>query len=371
MNPHPVPFLDLKAINARERDALIAAFTRVLDSGWYVLGEEVAAFEREYAQYCGTQFAVGVGNGLDALTLSLRAYRELGRLQAGDEVIVPANTYIATILAISENRLTPVLVEPDLATCNLDAARIVPALTARTRAILPVHLYGQTADMTAINAAAQAHRLIVIEDSAQAHGARHAGRRAGALGDASGHSFFPSKNFGALGDAGAVTTDDAQFAEVVRTLRNYGSREKYVNDRQGVNSRLDELQAALLRVKLQRLDADNARRRAIAERYLTGIRHPAITLPVVASGNEAVWHVFVVRTADRAGLQQHLQRQGIGTLIHYPIPPHRQRAYSAWNDRSYPVTERIHAEVLSLPISPVLSDADADAVIAACNAWPG
>lgn len=365
-----IPFLDLKAINARERDALIAAFTRVLDSGWYVLGGEVAAFEREYAQYCGTQFAVGVGNGLDALTLTLRAYRELGRLERGDEVIVPANTYIATILAISENGLAPVLVEPEPATYNLDAALIEPALTARTRAILPVHLYGQTASMTAINAVARRHGLIVIEDSAQAHGARHAGTRAGALGDASGHSFFPSKNFGALGDAGAVTTSDAQLAEVIRALRNYGSREKYVNDYQGVNSRLDELQAALLRVKLQRLEADNARRRALAQRYLAGIRHPAITLPTVAPDNEAVWHVFVVRTPDRAGLQRHLQDRGIGTLIHYPVPPHRQRAYAGWNDRSYPVTERIHAEVLSLPISPVMADADIDAVIAACNAWP-
>lgn len=371
MIPLRVPFLDLKAINARERDALIAAFTRVLDSGWYVLGEEVAAFEREYAQYCGTQFAIGVSNGLDALTLTLRAYRELGRLQPGDEVVVPANTYIATILAISENGLTPVLVEPDLATCNLDATLIEAALTARTKAILPVHLYGQTADMTAINVVARKHGLLVIEDSAQAHGARHAGVCAGALGDASGHSFFPSKNFGALGDAGAVTTNDEKLADVLRALRNYGSREKYVNDHLGVNSRLDELQAALLRVKLQRINADNTRRRALAQRYLAGIRHPVITLPVVAPGNEAVWHVFVVRAPDRAGLQQHLQQQGIGTLIHYPIPPHRQRAYAGWNQRSYPLTERIHAEVLSLPISPVLSDADADTVIAACNAWPG
>ena len=370
MIPLRVPFLDLKAINAREREALIAAFTRVLDSGWYVLGGEVAAFEREYAQYCGTQFAVGVGNGLDALTLTLRAYRELGRLKTDDEVIVPANTYIATILAITENGLTPVLVEPELATCNLDAALIEPVLTARTRALLPVHLYGQTANMTAINAMARKHGLIVIEDSAQAHGARHAGARAGALGDASGHSFFPSKNFGALGDAGAVTTSDAQLAEVIRALCNYGSREKYVNDYQGVNSRLDELQAALLRVKLQRLEADNARRRVLAQRYLAGIRHPALTLPVVAPDNEAVWHVFVVRTTDRDGLQRHLQDRGIGTLIHYPIPPHRQRAYAGWNDRSYPVTERIHAEVLSLPLSPVMVDADIDAVIAACNAWP-
>ncbi|MDP1536675.1 MAG: DegT/DnrJ/EryC1/StrS family aminotransferase [Burkholderiales bacterium] len=369
MIPLRVPFLDLKAINAREREALIAAFTRVLDSGWYVLGEEVAAFEHEYAQYCGTQFAIGVGNGLDALTLTLRAYRELGRLKSDDEVIVPANTYIATILAITENGLTPVLVEPELATCNLDAALIEPALTARTRALLPVHLYGQTANMTAINAVARRHGLIVIEDSAQAHGARHAGVRAGALGDASGHSFFPSKNFGALGDAGAVTTSDARLAEVIRALRNYGSREKYVNEYQGVNSRLDELQAALLRVKLQRIDADNARRRALAQRYLAGIRHPGITLPALAPDNEAVWHVFVVRAPDRAGLQRHLQSLGIGTLIHYPIPPHRQRAYAEWNGRTYPVTERIHAEVLSLPLSPVMTDADVDAVIAACNTW--
>jgi dTDP-4-amino-4,6-dideoxygalactose transaminase len=364
-----IPFLDLKGITARDREDLIAAFVRVLDSGWYILGEEVAAFEREYAQYCGTHFAVGVGNGLEALALTLRGYLELGRLARGDEVVVPANTYIATILAISESGLTPLLVEPDPATCNLDATLIEPALTSRTRAILPVHLYGQAADMTAIGAVARRHGLIVIEDCAQAHGARHAGVRAGALGDAAGHSFFPTKNLGALGDGGAVTTDDAQLADVIRVLRNYGSREKYVNDRRGVNSRLDELQAALLRVRLRRLDADNARRRALAGRYLAGIRHPAIALPTIAPGNEPVWHVFVVRTADRSGLQEHLQQRGVGTLIHYPIPPHRQRAYAEWNSRSYPVTERIHAEVLSLPISPVLSDTDADAVMEACNSW--
>jgi dTDP-4-amino-4,6-dideoxygalactose transaminase len=364
-----IPFLDLKGITARDREDLIAAFARVLDSGWYILGEEVAAFEREYAQYCGTRFAVGVGNGLEALALTLRGYLELGRFAPGDEVVVPANTYIATILAISESGLTPLLVEPDPTTCNLDPALIEPALTPRTRAILPVHLYGQAADMTAIGAVARRHGLIVVEDCAQAHGARHAGVRAGALGDAAGHSFFPTKNLGALGDGGAVTTSDAQVADVVRELRNYGSREKYVNVRRGANSRLDALQAALLRVKLPRLDADNARRRALAGRYLAGIRHPAIVLPTVAPNNEPVWHVFVVRTADRAGLQEHLQRQGIGTLIHYPIPPHRQRAYAAWNGRSYPVTERIHAEVLSLPISPVMSDSDVDAVINACNSW--
>lgn len=366
-----IPFLDLGGVNARDRAALIDAFTRVLDSGWYVLGKEVEAFEREYAAYCGTRHCVGVGNGLEALVLILRAWLELGMLKTGDEVIVPANTYIATILAITENGLTPVLVEPDLATCNLDPARIEPHLGPRARAILPVHLYGQTADMSAINAMARKHGLKVIEDCAQAHGARHAGVRAGALGDAAGHSFFPSKNFGALGDAGAVTTNDDALAEVLRALRNYGSHRKYENSYQGVNSRLDELQAALLRVKLGRVDADNQRRRDIAGRYLREIRHPQITLPVIGAHNEPVWHVFVVRAAARDALQAHLQQQNIGTLIHYPIPPHQQQAYREWNTRSYPITEKIHREVLSLPISPVMGEAEVDAVVAACNTWPG
>ncbi len=358
-------------MNARDRAALIDAFTRVLDSGWYVLGKEVEAFEREYAAYCGTRHCVGVGNGLEALVLILRAWMELGVLKAGDEVIVPANTYIATILAITENGLTPVLVEPDLATCNLDPARIEQHLSPRTRAILPVHLYGQTAEMSAINALARKHGLKVMEDCAQAHGARHAGVRAGALGDAAGHSFFPSKNFGALGDAGAVTTDDDALAEAVRALRNYGSHRKYENLYKGVNSRLDELQAALLRVKLARVDADNQRRRDIAGRYLTEIQHPAITLPMIGTNNEPVWHVFVVRAQPRDALQSHLNAQGIGTLIHYPVPPHQQPAYREWNARSYPLTERIHREVLSLPISPVMNDAQVSAVVAACNAWRG
>jgi dTDP-4-amino-4,6-dideoxygalactose transaminase len=296
---------------------------------------------------------------------------ELGVLKAGDEVIVPANTYIATILAITENGLTPVLVEPDAATCNLDAALIEAHITPRTRAILPVHLYGQTANMSAINAVAHKHGLKVIEDCAQAHGARHAGARAGALGDAAGHSFFPSKNFGALGDAGAVTTNDDVLAEALRAIRNYGSHRKYENIYKGVNSRLDELQAALLRVKLARVDADNQRRRDIAGRYLSEIQHPAIRLPMIGTNNEPVWHVFVVRAPARDALQSHLTAQGIGTLIHYPIPPHQQPAYREWNARSYPLTERIHREVLSLPISPVMDDAQVSAVVAACNAWRG
>jgi dTDP-4-amino-4,6-dideoxygalactose transaminase len=366
-----IPFLDLGGINARDRAALIDAFTRVLDSGWYVLGKEVDAFEREYAAYCGTRHCVGVGNGLEALALILRAWMELGALKPGDEVIVPANTYIATILAVTENGLTPVLVEPDLATCNLDPAPVEKHLGPRSRVILPVHLYGQTADMSGLNALARTHGLKVIEDCAQAHGARHAGVRAGALGDAAGHSFFPSKNFGALGDAGAVTTNDDALADAVRALRNYGSHRKYENIYKGVNSRLDELQAALLRVKLGRVDADNQRRRDIAGRYLSEIRHPAITLPVVAANNEPVWHVFVVRAQARDALQEQLNAAGVGTLIHYPIPPHRQPAYCEWNARSYPITEQIHREVLSLPISPVMSDAQVGVVVAACNAWRG
>jgi dTDP-4-amino-4,6-dideoxygalactose transaminase len=371
LNILTTPFLDLGAINARDRDELIAAFTRVLDSGWYVLGEEVAAFEREYAAYCGTRYCIGVGNGLEALILILRAWKELGVLKTGDEVIVPANTYIATILAITENGLTPVLVEPELATCNLDAGLIEKHLSPRTRAILPVHLYGQTADMTAINVVARKQGLKVIEDCAQAHGARHAGVCAGALSDAAGHSFFPSKNFGALGDAGAITTNDDALAEALRAIRNYGSHQKYKNLYKGVNSRLDELQAALLRVKLGRVDADNQRRRDIADRYLRDIRHAHITLPVAGANNEPVWHVFVVRTKARDALQTYLQQQGIGTLIHYPVPPHQQPAYREWSARSYPITEQIHREVLSLPISPVMADEEVAAVVAACNAWRG
>ena len=364
-----IPFLDLRAVNARDRADFLAAFERVLDSGWYILGREVAEFEREFAAFCGVTHAVGTGNGLDALTMILRASRELGRIGPGDEVIVPANTYIATILAITENGLTPVLVEPDPATFNLDPARVEEKISARTRAILAVHLYGQTADMRSLRAIADRRQLGLFEDCAQAHGARHYGSRAGALGHAAGFSFFPSKNLGALGDAGAVTTDDDALAEAVRAIRNYGSTKKYENRYQGVNSRLDELQAALLRVKLARVDEDNRRRQSVARRYLEGIRHPAIALPATGAGNEHVWHVFVVRARARDRLQNHLRERGVETLIHYPIPPHRQRAYAEWNGLSFPVTEAIHDEVLSLPVSPVIDDVSVAAVIEACNAW--
>lgn len=351
-----IPFLDLKAVNARYRDVLSAALVRSLDSGWYILGEEVRAFEKEYAGCVGTKHCIGVANGLDALTLVLRAWRELGRLMEGDEVIVPANTYIASILAVTENRLVPVLVEPDPATFNLDPQQIAQALTPRTRAILPVHLYGRVSPMGPITAFAREHGLLVLEDVAQAHGAIWEGRQAGAWGDAAGFSFYPSKNFGALGDAGAVTTSDDQLAETLRALRNYGSQAKYQNLYRGVNSRLDELQAAVLRAKLPLLENENNHRRELATSYHQLIKHPAVLLPQMpARVEEHVWHIYAIRCQQRDELQKHLAAAGIQTVIHYPIPPHHQKAYDAWSGLSRPVTEAIHREVLSLPMGPHLS----------------
>ncbi len=365
-----IPCLDLKEINRHHRDALLAAFTRVLDSGWYVLGVEVEGFEREFAAWCGAAQCVGVGNGLDALTLIFRAYLQQGVMVQGDEVIVPANTYIASILAVSAVGLRPVLVEPHGATFNLDPARIEAAITPRTRGILAVHLYGQAADMTRITEIARRRGLKVVEDCAQAHGAVHAGRAVGAWGDAAGFSFYPTKNLGALGDAGAVTTSDAALASMVRTLRNYGSEKKYQNRYQGFNSRLDELQAALLRVRLPLLGAENARRREVATRYLETIRNPWVRLPEMPVEAEAhVWHLFVVRCAERDRLQAYLAEQGVQTMVHYPIPPHRQEAYRGAFEGSWPLTEAIHAEVLSLPMGPHLTDAEVARVVSAVNGW--
>lgn len=364
-----VPFLNLQDVNARFADELKAAVSRVIDSGWYILGEEVAAFEASYAAYCGVQHCIGLGNGLDALTLALRAYKTMGVLSEGDEVIVPANTYIATVLAITENRLTPVLVEPSVSTFNIDPHRIEPAITARTKAIMPVHLYGQLADMEAISVIARKYGLKILEDSAQAHGASFLGRRAGSFGDAAGFSFFPGKNLGALGDAGALVTNDDELARVVRALRNYGSERKYHNLHQGVNSRLDEIQAAILRVKLQYLDEDTEARRAIARRYLREIHNSKLQLPLPSSGESHVWHLFVVRTREREALIQHLARHGVMAQIHYPVPPHKQPAYSDMCELSLPITESIHEEVLSLPISPTLSTTEVDRVVEACNAF--
>ncbi|MGE8546975.1 MAG: DegT/DnrJ/EryC1/StrS family aminotransferase [Alcaligenes sp.] len=366
-----IPFLDFKQLNAELRDELIAACARVIDSGWYINGPEVEAFEAEFARYCGVAHCIGVANGLDALVLVLRAWLQMGRLREGDEVIVPSNTFVASVLAVSQNRLTPVLVEPDPRSFNLCPHRLEQALSDRTRVVLPVHLYGQLADMPRIADWARRHGLLVLEDAAQAHGARLGGRSAGAWGDAAGFSFYPGKNLGAIGDAGAVVTDDQDLADVLAALRNYGSREKYHNERLGVNSRLDEIQAAMLRVKLRALDRSIEQRRAIAQVYGSRIRNPLIELPVLAmDGPEShVWHLYVVRTADRDGLQRHLAQAGVGSLVHYPVPPHRQQAYAgAFRDR-YPLSEHLHDTVLSLPLGPYLSLAQIDAVVDACNSY--
>lgn len=362
-----IPFLDLQSINAKYRAELIDACTRVIDSGWYIGGNELSQLEQEFAAYCGSAHCIGVANGLDALILTLRAWLELGRLQPGDEVIVPANTYIASILAISANGLTPVLVEPDAASFNLCPVNARAAITGKTRAILPVHLYGQLADMPAIMALAHEYGLLVLEDGAQAHGASIDGKKAGSWGDAAGFSFYPGKNLGALGDAGAITTHDADLAQTLRALRNYGSHEKYKNLFKGVNSRLDEIQAAILRIKLSKLEQDTQHRRSIADIYLKNVQSPAVQLPQVVKAEQHVWHLFVIRTRQRAALQQHLAAQAIQTLIHYPIPPHQQQAYQEWNGRSYPLTEAMHQEVLSLPMGPTMTEDEALKVAAAVN----
>jgi dTDP-4-amino-4,6-dideoxygalactose transaminase len=345
---HTLPFLDLLAPHVELRAELQAAFTRVLDSGWYILGEEVEAFEAEFAAYCEAEHCVGVGNGLDALHLILRACG----VGAGDEVIVPSNTYIATWLSVTYSGARPVPVEPDDQTYNLDPGKIEAAITPATKAIMPVHLYGQPADMDAINGIADRYGLKVIEDAAQAHGARYRGRRVGGLGTAAGFSFYPGKNLGALGDGGAIVTNDAILAQKLRVLRNYGSRVKYHNEVRGFNSRLDELQAALLRVKLPMLDEWNARRRVVATRYKECLASSGLVLPTVPEWAEPVWHLFVVRHRDRNILQEGLQDAGIGTMIHYPVPPHLQPAYEdlGWCKGSFPLSEAIHREVLSLPM---------------------
>lgn len=370
-----IPFLDLKSINAKYRTELVDACTRVIDSGWYIGGSELAQFEQAFAQYCGTKHAIGVANGLDALILVFRAWKELGKLKEGDEIIVPANTYIASILAITENRLVPVLVEPDEQTYNVSPSLIEKAITPKTRAILPVHLYGQLADMPAIMAIAKRHNLLVLEDSAQAHGASINGKKSGNWGDASGFSFYPGKNLGALGDAGAITTNDDELAKTLRALGNYGSHEKYKNLYQGVNSRLDEIQAAMLSVKLKHLDAEMAQRRTVADAYTRGINNPLIALPTQAfqdSVNDTeshVWHLYVIRCEHRAELQKHMLNNGVQTLIHYPTPPHKQQAYKSLSSLALPTSELMHEQVLSLPIGPTITAEQVERVIAACNSF--
>lgn len=356
-----VPFLDLRAPYLELKEEIDTAVARVTDSGWYLLGEELSAFEQEFAAYTGTRHCIGVGNGLDALRLCLEA-RGIG---PGDEVIVPSNTYIATWLAVSQVGATLVAVEPDERTYNIDPARIEAAITPRTKAIIPVHLYGQPADMDPIMALAQQHGLFVLEDAAQAQGARYKGQPVGGLGDAAAWSFYPGKNLGAFGDGGAITTNDPKLAERLRMLRNYGSAVKYVHEVKGGNSRLDELQAAVLRVKLRHLEEWNARRTALADMYRRELRGVGLVLPEILEGAQSVWHLFVVRSDKRDALRAELLAAGIQTLIHYPTPPHLQEAYRelGWREGQFPLSERIHQEALSLPIGPHMSAAQAEQVV--------
>ncbi len=360
-----IPFLDLKSINAQYRNELIEACIGVIDSGWYIYGKEYQEFEKEFALYCGTKYAIGVANGLDALTLIIRAYKELGYFKEKDEVIVPANTYIASILAISENGLTPILVEPKLDTYLIDIDKIEEKITQKTKAIMVVHLYGQSCEMDKIYQIAKKYNLKIIEDSAQSHGAYYKDKRCGSLGNASGFSFYPGKNLGALGDGGAVTTNSKELADTIRALANYGSHKKYKNLYKGVNSRLDEIQASILRVKLKYLDKEIENRKKIANYYINNIDNIEITLPKITT--DSVWHLFVIRAKNRDRLQKYLLDNNIQTLIHYPIPPHKQRAYIEWNNLDFSITEKIHNEVLSLPISGVQSLEDSKKIVEVIN----
>lgn len=371
-----IKFLDLQKINAQYAAELKQAAADVIDSGWFLTGERVASFEKNLAQFNNSKHIIGVANGLDALRLILKAYIDMGIMQEGDEVIVPANTYIASLLAISDNRLVPVLVEPNLQSYNLDIDLIQQAITPKTKAIMVVHLYGQVCWNDKLVEIAKNNNLKIIEDNAQAIGAIFSGTKTGNLGDAAGFSFYPGKNLGALGDAGAVSTNDDQLAERVRALGNYGSKKKYVNEFQGLNSRLDELQAAFLDVKLKYIDTENQYRRQIAQRYLSEINNPNILLPVPvatqfspAENKEHVWHLFVIRCEKRDALQNHLAEKGIQTLIHYPIPPNKQLAYKELNHLDFPITNTIHDQVLSLPISPVVTDDEVSMVIQAVNSF--
>ena len=358
-----IPFLDLKQINQQHNETIRQAVERVLASGWYILGREVETFERQFAEYCQTRHCIGVANGLDALTLVLKAWG----FQAGSEVLVASNAYIASVLSITHAGLTPVFVEPDPRTYLLDPDRIETAITSRTRAILPVHLYGRCCDMDPILELAQRYELRVLEDAAQTHGAIYKGKPAGSIGDAAGWSFYPSKNLGALGDAGAITTNDDALADRLRALRNYGSAQKYVNAYVGHNSRLDELQAAILSVKLPLLNPENARRQMLAQHYLTGIRNPDVLLPPADQPEQDSWHLFVIRHPRRDALRAYLAERGVGTEVHYPIPPHRQDAYASFSCLSLPISEQLHREVLSLPLNPALTDEDVGYVIDMIN----
>ncbi|MDO5664829.1 MAG: DegT/DnrJ/EryC1/StrS family aminotransferase [Bacteroidia bacterium] len=365
-----IKFLDLQKINLAYQQEIEARILATFRSGWYLLGNEVKQFEENLKNYIGATHTIGVANGLDALRLILRAYIEMGVMQKGDEIIVPANTYIASILAISDNELAPVLVEPDMNTYNIDITKIEEKITSKTKGIMLVHLYGRVVFSEEIKNLARKYNLKIIEDNAQSIGAEWNGSKTGSLGDAAGFSFYPGKNLGALGDAGAVACNDDKLAEIIRALANYGSNQKYINTYKGFNSRLDEIHAVVLDVKLKYIDIDNARRREVAKQYISEIRNPKIILPQYPTNkNEHVWHLFVIKTKNRNNLQEYLSQHKIQTLIHYPIPPHKQQAYKAWNTLSYPVTEAIHREVLSLPISPVITDKEVSTIIEIINCY--
>lgn len=377
-----IKFLDLQKVNEQYAVELKAAAARVIDKGWYLLGEELKNFEMQLSEYINVKHSIGVANGLDALRLIFRAYIEMGVMQEGDEVIVPANTYIASIMAIVDNRLKPVLVEPDIHTYNLDISLIEKHITSRTKAIMVVHLYGKVCWSEELEDIAKRYNLKIIEDNAQAIGAVYTSKsledgfkqfevkkKTGALGDAAGFSFYPGKNLGALGDAGAVTTNDDELATMVQALRNYGSNQKYIHEFQGLNSRLDEIQACLLSVKLKHLDEDTEKRRIVADYYINHINHPEIKLPEVNDSKAHVFHIFPILTARRDELQSYLSENGIQTLVHYPIPPHKQVCYKSWNKMSFPVTEQIHNEELSLPMSPVLTKAEVVEIVNVINKW--
>lgn len=364
-----IKFLDLQKITQKYAEEIHAAVDRVVDSGWYLQGKENEKFEANYAQYIGTKHAVGCANGLDALIWIFRAYIEMGVMKLGDEVIVPANTYIASILAISENGLKPVLVEPNIETYQIDDSRIEAAITERTKAILIVHLYGQCAYTNKIGELCKKYKLKLVEDNAQAHGCKFNGKKTGSLGDAAGHSFYPGKNLGALGDAGTVTTNDEELAKIVRAIANYGSTRKYVFEYMGRNSRLDEIQAAILDVKLKYLDEDVAIRKDIAKYYINHITNPNIITPIVKDWDAHAFHIFTVRCKKRDELQRYLAENGVQTIIHYPIPPHKQKCYKEFNNQSFPITEQIHNEELSLPISPVMQTEEVQQVVSLINCW--
>jgi len=364
-----INFLNLKAVNAQYEEELKIVCARVIDSGWYIMGQELIDFEQRFASFCGTKHAIGVANGLDALILILRAWKEQGKIQDGDEIIVQANTYIASILAITANNLTPVLVEPDPNTFNLSVEGVNAAITSKTKVILPVHLYGQLSPMPEIMDIANKNGLLVLEDCAQSHGAHLDGQKAGNWGHAAGFSFYPGKNLGALGDAGAITTNDSELAEVLKALRNYGSHKKYENIYVGINSRLDEIQAAMLNVKLKYIENETVRRQEIATQYLNKIKNKLVKLPSVSHPSAHVWHLFVVQCENRLSLQNWLEKNEVQSLIHYPIPPHKQKAYAEMNNVSLPLTEYIHEHVLSIPLDPTMSQNDIDKVIKVLNEY--